>query len=91
MTRVVVVLEGAGRDGVGEGLVREGGEDDRGQGVPALEVVHAAGSGDDALVELCAPGVVLVSADRGLRRRAEGAGAAVVGPRALLAVLERTR
>ena len=48
------------------------------------EVVHAPASGDDALVARCAGGVLLVTADRGLRARAEAAGAAVVGPSWLL-------
>jgi hypothetical protein len=65
---VVVVLEGQARRGVEE----------------ADDVVHAPGEGDDALAERCAPGVTLVTADRGLRARAEAAGARVVGPRWLL-------
>ncbi len=69
---VTVVLEGAARAGVPEG------EHDR------VRVVHAPASGDDALAARCAPGVVLVTADRGLRARAEASGATCVGPRALL-------
>jgi predicted ribonuclease YlaK len=74
---VVVVLEGKARGGVDAGSS---------QGVT---VVHAEGSGDDALVDVVrdAPepdGVVLVSADRELRRRAEALGAEVVGPSWLL-------
>ncbi len=68
---VVVVLEGAARRGVEAG-VRGG-----------VSVLHAPGSGDDALVEVIratAEPVTLVSADRELRRRAEDLGAAVVGP-----------
>lgn len=72
---VVVVLEGRGRDGAPEGEA------------DGVAVVHAAGSGDDALAAVAAPGVTLVSADRGLRARAQAAGAAVAGPGWLLARL----
>lgn len=73
---VVVVLEGKARAGhspTGSGPVR---------------VIHAAGSGDDALAALCAPGVVLVTADRELQGRARSAGADVVTPSRLLEVLD---
>jgi len=69
---VVVVLEGAARAGAEPGTADE------------VQVVHASGSGDDALAGLAAPGSVLVSADRELGRRARAAGAEVVGPRWLL-------
>jgi predicted ribonuclease YlaK len=74
---VVVVLEGKARAGVSSG-VAEG-----------VTVVHADGGGDDALVDVVGrvtdeEEVVLVTADRQLRRRAEAAGAAVVGPGWLL-------
>lgn len=69
---VVVVLEGAARAGVDVGEQ---------QGV---RVVHAPRDGDATLVALCAPGAVLVSADRALGEQARAAGAAVVGPRWLL-------
>lgn len=74
---VVVVLEGKARGGVAAG--RAGG----------VTVVHAEGSGDDALVDVVrdAPGpgaVVLVTADRELRRRAEALGAEAVGPKWLI-------
>jgi hypothetical protein len=72
---VVVVLEGQARRGVEEGIVA------------GVQVVHASGEGDDRLAELAGRGpapVVLVTADRGLRARAEAAGAEVVGPRWLL-------
>jgi hypothetical protein len=72
---VVVVLEGAARAGVAEGTTG------------SLDVRHAAGSGDELLVELCGPGTCLVTADRALQERARGAGARVVGPRWLLAQL----
>lgn len=73
---VVVVLEGKARQGVPPGLA---------QGVTVL---HAAGNGDDLLVDVvehtAEHAVTLVTADRELRRRAEALGAAVVGPRWLL-------
>jgi hypothetical protein len=76
---VVVVLEGDARGGAEEG--ESGG----------VTVVHASGRGDDALVAVAAEArgeVTLVSADRGLRRRAEALGAAVAGPGWLLALLD---
>jgi hypothetical protein len=74
---VVVVLEGKARQGAPSGTAE------------GVTVVHAEGSGDDALVDVVrdAPddeAVVLVSADRELRRRAEALGAEVVGPKWLL-------
>ena len=72
---VVVVLEGPARAGAPEGV-----ED-------GVEVVHARGSGDDALVARAAsPGgtVVLVTADRELADRARQVGADVNGPSWLL-------
>lgn len=69
---LVVVLEGAARAGAAQGVL------DR------VEVRHAAGSGDDLLAALAGPGVRLVTADRELRRRAQEAGAEVVGPGWLL-------
>jgi uncharacterized protein YaiI (UPF0178 family) len=72
---VVIVLEGQARRGASEGVI--GG----------VEVVHAAGEGDDALAALAGSGsvsVTLVTADRGLAERARGVGADVVGPRWLL-------
>jgi hypothetical protein len=72
---VVVVLEGRARDGVPTATV--GG----------VEVVHARGSGDDAIVDQVAartgPATV-VSADRGLAARVRDHGATVVGPSWLL-------
>ena len=77
---VVVVLEGKACGGVPSG--QAGG----------VTVVHALGSGDDALVEVAAEAadqaVTLVTADRALRRRAEALGADVVGPGWLLERLE---
>jgi hypothetical protein len=72
---VVVVLEGAARPGAPA-------EDEHG-----VRVVHASGSGDDALVELAAGAqgqVTLVSADRALGERVRALGAQVVGPSRLL-------
>ena len=72
---VVVVLEGQARHGASEGA--DGG----------VEVVHAAGEGDDTLAALAGIGprpVTLVTADRGLAERARRVGAEVVGPRWLL-------
>jgi hypothetical protein len=76
---VVVVLEGKARQGV------QAGDGD------GMTVRHAAGSGDDLLVEVTSEAtgqVTLVTADRGLRLRAEALGAEVVGPRWLLDRLE---
>jgi hypothetical protein len=74
---VTVVLEGKARDGVEAGVA------------DGVTVLHAPGSGDDALVDVVAGApddeVTLVTADRELRRRAEALGAAVVGPRWLSA------
>lgn len=75
---VVVVLEGAARQGVGE-RERNG-----------LRVLHAPRSGDDAIAALVAEAaadgqtVTLVTADRELRDRARQAGGEVIGPRWLL-------
>lgn len=77
---VVVVLEGKSRGGMPSGLAA------------GVTVIHADGSGDDALVEVVAEAddkaVTLVTADRELRRRAEALGAEVVGPSWLLECLE---
>jgi hypothetical protein len=76
---VVMVLEGAARGGVETGT-RDG-----------VSVVHAPGSGDDALVDVIEDAddpVTLVTADRALRERAAACGAAVVGPRWLLELLD---
>ena len=56
-------------------------------GVPAgadgpVTTVHAAGEGDDAIAELAAPGLTVVTSDRELARRCQAAGADVVGPKA---------
>jgi hypothetical protein len=79
---VVLVLEGAARRGRPAGTV------------PALRVVHADGSGDDAIVtevaRLVAEGgdVEVVTADRGLRSRVEACGGTCLGPRWLLDRME---
>jgi rRNA-processing protein FCF1 len=81
---VVVVLEGAARDGFAAGEL------------DGVSVVHAARSGDDALVELADASVsagpdhpvLVVTADRALRRRLEESGAEVVGPTWLLSRLD---
>jgi hypothetical protein len=70
-TPIVVVLEGAARSGAVEA------------DVDGVRVVHAVGSGDDALVAEAAvagAGAVLVTADRRLRERARELGAEPVGP-----------
>lgn len=58
---------------------------------PALSVVHAESDGDSAIValsgELGGVGVVVVTADRGLRARVLARGTTTVGPGALLAAL----
>jgi hypothetical protein len=70
---VVLIVEGAFSTGVEAGRV--GG----------VHVVHAAGSGDDALVEAVAAAggssITVVTSDRELRRRVVELGADVVGPR----------
>jgi hypothetical protein len=74
---LVVVLEGAARTAAEAGVV------------DGVRVVHASGSGDDAIVAVVAeaaqadPGraIVVVTADRGLRERVEAYGATTVGPR----------
>ena len=76
---VVVVLEGQARQGVPAGAA------------DGVTVLHAAGSGDDALVDAASSQpdpVILVTADRELRRRAHALGAEVRGPRWLLDLLE---
>ncbi|MFD4546588.1 NTP pyrophosphohydrolase [Streptomyces sp. NPDC058466] len=67
---LVLVVEGAAR-GV--------------ESVPGVRVVDAPGSGDDKIVELVAEAgdrpVLVVTADRELRRRVSESGAEVAGPR----------
>jgi hypothetical protein len=76
---VVVVLEGAARAGVDEGV--SGG----------VTVLHASGSGDELIISVTSDAhdeVTLVTADRDLRRRAEALGADVAGPGWFIALLE---
>jgi hypothetical protein len=79
---VVVVLEGAARGGVEAGTV------------DGVTVLHATGSGDDALLAAAADAadaarpVTLVSADRALCRSAGELGAAVARPGWLLDLLD---
>lgn len=58
--------------------------------VPAIRVVRASGAGDDTIVDVAAeaPGTVVVTADRELAGRVEATGARVMGPGALLEVLD---
>ena len=69
---VVVVLEGQARRAAPTGSSN------------GVDVRHADGSGDDALVALVGAGTLLITADRELARRAEACGATVAGPRWLL-------
>ncbi|MGW1717836.1 NTP pyrophosphohydrolase [Streptomyces sp. NPDC002156] len=69
---IVLVVEGAAR-GV--------------ESVPGVRVESAAGSGDDRMVELVAEAqgrdILVVTADRELRRRVAELGADVTGPRSV--------
>jgi hypothetical protein len=79
---VIVVLEGQARRGVGEGVA------------DGVEVVHAAGEGDDTLADIAAaaPGpLTLVTADRQLANRVRRSGVEVVGPTWLLDRLDASR
>jgi hypothetical protein len=75
---IILVLEGAARGGPPAG--RQG----------CLRTVHAAGSGDDALVQQASEqvgldhDVAVVTADRGLQRRLEAIGADTLRPSWLL-------
>lgn len=76
---VVVVLEGAARRGAEAGFAH------------GVTVVHASGSGDDALLAVTADAVgpvTLVSADRALCRQAEELGAEVARPGWLIDLLD---
>lgn len=80
-----------------EGAARAAADDVPAAGAPfapvALQVVAAAGSGDDEIVRQARPGgaghVLVVTADRALRERVRAVGAAVAGPGWLLAMLGR--
>ncbi len=83
--RVVLVLEGMARDGVPAGPD---------PAIPRLLVVHAAGSGDDAVVDQVrqqAGPVLVVTGDRELRGRVKAIGAATAGPGWLWALLDDAR
>jgi pterin-4a-carbinolamine dehydratase/predicted RNA-binding protein with PIN domain len=81
---VILVVEGAARAGVPAGDVGR------------VRVVHAARSGDDAIVAIVRDAkaadssrpVSVVTADRELRERVREAGAEVIGPRTLWSRLE---
>jgi hypothetical protein len=72
--RVVVVLEGTGASGVSEGEIHAGSR-------TSVHVVHAAGSGDDQLVDLATAagptgvGVVVVTAIGSYGRGSQPSGA----------------
>lgn len=74
---VTIVLEGQARAGAGEG--DEGG----------VEVVHALGGGDDAIVAIAeaSRGVTVVTSDRALTARVRAVDAEVLSPGWLLARL----
>ncbi|WP_153396433.1 NYN domain-containing protein [Ornithinicoccus halotolerans] len=79
---VVLVLEGAAKRG---GPARQQG---------SVRTVHAAGSGDDAIVDEVSRqvgddghAVTVVTADRGLRERVQAAGGTTTGPEWLLTQL----
>ena len=71
---ITLVVEGQGRRGVDECHV------------DGVSVVHAPGSGDDAIAALAAQHdeVVVVTADRGLAYRVRAVNGSVVGPNWLL-------
>lgn len=76
---VTLVVEGRARAGVEPGHAGDG-----------VEVVHAAGSGDDTIAALAAQhgeGATVVTADRGLAARVRQTGGQVIGPAWLLARL----
>jgi hypothetical protein len=81
--RVVLVLEGQARAGVREGTVG------------LVEVVHARGEGDGAIVDEVGRAVAagatvsVVTADRGLAARVEPLGATLLRPGWLLVQIER--
>lgn len=68
---VVLVFEGQARKGAAE------------SDADGVEVVHAPGEGDDAIVTIAEshPGVVVVTADRRLIERLRAIDAEVLGPR----------
>jgi 8-oxo-dGTP pyrophosphatase MutT (NUDIX family) len=83
--RFVVVLEGAAAAGVADP-----GPDDVAADGSQVRIVRAKGSGDDEIVRQAAETsgpCLVVTADRELRARCEAVGAAVTGPRWLLALV----
>ena len=81
MQRLVNELDDlAGRTGEDIGVIFDGRERD----LQATRVrVAFAPHADDAIADLAAPGVTVVTSDRELRERVRAAGADVVGARAL--------
>lgn len=86
-TEIAVVLEGAAKSAV---------ESESDPNFAELQIILAAGSGDDAIVDLVAAAVAadnnrqitVVTADRGLRARVEPLGAQTTGPTWLWTHLE---
>jgi 8-oxo-dGTP diphosphatase len=79
--RFIVVVEGAAAAGLAGAAT---------EAESAVHVVRAAGSGDDEILRQAAETdgpCLVVTADRELRARCEAVGAAVTGPRWLLALL----
>jgi len=79
MPDVVLVVEGAAKPAAAQGA-----------GASPVQVVAAAGSGDDTIAELAGQARgrrIVVTADRDLRRRCVEAGASVAGPSWLLGLL----
>ncbi|ADP79241.1 hypothetical protein [Pseudofrankia inefficax] len=97
--RVVLVLEGAARAGVEPGTVlavtRSGlaeNADRPPDSARSLTVVHAPGSGDDAIVAAAlaaTPPVLVFTSDRALRSRVTANGAQAHGAGSLWALLDR--
>jgi len=84
----VMVLEGAARPAAAR--IEKAPDASGAPDAKPVRLVQAAGSGDDAIVALVRelPGrVVVVTADRELRRRCEAAGAEVLGPSWLIGLL----
>nr|WP_307873877.1 MULTISPECIES: hypothetical protein [unclassified Frankia] len=96
---VVLVLEGAARAGVEPGTVlavTQSGlaenADRPSDSARSLTVVHAPGSGDDAIVAAAlaaTPPVLVFTSDRALRARVTANGAQVHGAGSLWALLDR--
>lgn len=86
-TEIAVVLEGAAKSAV---------ESESDPDFTELQIILAAGSGDDAIVDLVAAAVAadnnrqitVITADRGLRARVEPLGAQTTGPTWLWTHLE---